>query len=436
MKVCILGLGYVGCVSAACLSKVGHEVIGVDINQAKVDMVKEGRSPLVEPGLDDLIREEVAGGRLQATSDFDAAVGCCEVTMVCVGTPSAPNGSLQLEFVYRVARQFGNALKNIDVFRVVAIRSTVLPGTLDSVVEIISDLSGKREGRDFGACSNPEFLREGSAIKDFHSAPYTIIGTRSQSAGDTMGRLYQPFDIPALVTAPRTAEMIKYASNAFHALKIAFANEVGTLCKISGVDSHELMDVFCRDDRLNVSAAYLKPGFAFGGSCLPKDLRALTYLAKQSDLDLPLLSTILPSNERHLQRAINLLLSYGRKRVGVLGLSFKEDTDDLRESPMVHLVETLIGKGYDVRIYDKNVHLARLYGANKKYIVEKIPHISRLIVTDWKQILDHAEVLAIGNNCAEFAEIVARARAETVVCDLVKLMDSTAVGNRYDGLCW
>ncbi len=437
MRIAVFGLGYVGCVSAACFAKENHEVIGVDVNKDKVDIINSGKSPIVEPGLDEVIKEVVENGKLRATTDYFEAVANADISLVCVGTPSQKNGSVSLDYIFRVAEQIGEALKQVDHHHVVVIRSTVPPGTLEKTLQIVAEKSGKKIGEQFGGASNPEFLREGTALKDFYEPPYTIIGEFDKKSGDYLEQIYAFLDAPLIRTDVKVAELVKYANNVFHALKVAFANEVGTVCKAYGVDSHKLMDIFVMDTKLNISPYYLKPGFAFGGSCLPKDVRALTYQAKTLDLNLPLLNSVIPSNREHIQRAIDLVLSYGKKRIGILGLSFKGNTDDLRESPMVDVVETLIGKGYDIQIYDRNVQLARLFGANKEYINNKIPHISKLMVDNLEKLLEFAEVVIIGNKNPEFTRLLEASKEDFVVIDFVRIVnDLQRLNVKYDGLCW
>ncbi|HET8676105.1 MAG TPA: UDP-glucose/GDP-mannose dehydrogenase family protein, partial [Blastocatellia bacterium] len=346
MRLSIFGLGYVGCVSAACFTRDGRDVIGVDANQVKVEIINSGRSPIVEPGIEDLIRRGVESGRLRATTNAEQAVHSSDVSLVCVGTPSHNNGSLDLSYVERVCHEIGEALHTKLDFHIVAIRSTMLPGSVEStVIPALESGSGKKAGRDFKVAINPEFLREGSSISDFANPPFTLIGADDEDTAAIMSRLYSHIDAPVITMAIKEAEMVKYACNCFHALKITFANEIGNICKAMDIDSHKVMDAFCKDTKLNLSAYYLKPGFAFGGSCLPKDLRAITYKAKQLDVEAAMLNSILVSNRQQVERAVEMVLGTGRKRVGVLGLSFKSGTDDLRESPMVSLIETLIGKG-------------------------------------------------------------------------------------------
>ncbi len=436
MKLSIFGLGYVGCVSAACFAKEGHTVIGVDVNSNKVEMINAGNSPIVEAGIGPLLDEVVKANRLSATTDSAAAVRDSDVSLVCVGTPSNPNGSLDLRYVTRVCAEIGAALKEKNGLHVVVIRSTMLPGTIESVViPTLEEHSEKQVGIDFGVAINPEFLREGSSLKDFYAPPFTLIGADDNDTTATVRSLYSGVDAPVIATSVKTAEMVKYVCNCFHALKVSFANEVGNICKAVGVDSHEVMDIFCRDTKLNLSSYYLKPGFAFGGSCLPKDLRAINYKAKQVDVDVPVLSSILPSNRQQIERAVEMVLATGKKRVGILGFSFKAGTDDLRESPMVTLIETLIGKGLQLSIYDRDVSLARLFGANKEYIEGQIPHIAQLMSTSIEDVLGFAEILVVGNKAEEFKDIERKQREGQVVIDLVRLFDKTS-SDSYQGICW
>jgi len=438
MRVSIFGLGYVGSVSAAAIAADGHEVIGVDVNADKVDTINAGRSPIVEPGLEALIEELVEGKRLRATTSPEEAVGDSEVSLVCVGTPSRKNGSLDLSYLARVVEQIGAAIARKSAYHVVVIRSTVLPGTTHGVIiPALEAYSGKKYGEGFGVSVNPEFLREGTALRDFREPPLTLVGHNhaADAAGTTA--LYHSIDAPLISTSIRVAEMMKYTSNAWHAVKVCFANEIGNVCKRVGVDSHEVMDIFCRDDKLNLSPYYLKPGFAFGGSCLPKDVRALQYRAREVDLELPLINAILPSNRCQLQHAIDQILETGKKRIGLLGFSFKAGTDDLRESPMVVLAEQLLGKGHEICIYDQNVSLARLVGSNKQYIEEQIPHLSRHLCTSIDELLARSEVIVVGNNAPEFRDALARTRADQIVIDLVRVpVDASAVKASYSGICW
>jgi GDP-mannose 6-dehydrogenase len=437
MRLSVFGLGYVGCVSAACFAREGHEVTGVDVSPVKVEIINSGRSPIVEAGIGELIQEMVSSGRLRATTDSAEAVAASDVSLVCVGTPSRDNGSLDLTYVKRVCQEIGAALEHKRERHTVVIRSTMLPGTIEgTVVPALEVYSGKKAGRDFGVCINPEFLREGTSLKDFYSPPFTLVGADDEDTAAVVSRLYSKIDAPLYVTPVKAAEMVKYACNCFHALKVSFANEIGNVCKGLGIDSHEVMRVFCEDRKLNLSPYYLKPGFAFGGSCLPKDLRAINYKAKELDVDVPLLSSILPSNRRQVERAVEMVLKTGRKKVGVLGFSFKAGTDDLRESPMVTLIEALIGKGIHLAVYDRDVSLARLFGANKEYIEREIPHISQLMRASVDEVLEASDVLIVGNKSEEFREIEGRLRNDQLVIDLVRLFDGRTSDDKYQGICW
>jgi GDP-mannose 6-dehydrogenase len=438
MRIAVLGLGYVGCVTAAALAAEGHRVQGVDVDATKVAMLAAGRSPIVERGVDELIAEVVADGRLTATTDAADAIRDAEVSLVCVGTPSGRGGELDLTAVRRVSEDIGRALADHDRDHVVAVRSTMLPGSIgEVVVPALEAASGRRVGDGIGVCVNPEFLREGSALADFRDPPFTLVGSDDPAAAEVVARLYAGLDAPVVLTDLGPAELVKYASNAFHALKVTFANELGLLAKDLGIDSHAVMDVFVRDTRLNISPAYLTPGFAFGGSCLPKDVRSLVARARTRHLDLPVLHAILPSNDGHLATALELVERTGKRRVTMLGLSFKPGTDDLRESPNVALTERLIGKGYDVRIVDRNVSLARIVGANKRYIEETIPHLSSLLVDDLATALDHAEVVVVGVADPELAALPTLLRADQHVIDLVRLdLDPAELPGSYEGIAW
>jgi len=437
MKLSVFGIGYVGCVSAACFAKEGHDVTGVDVNPTKVEIINKGNSPIIEPGIGELMKEAVASHRLRATTSAAEAVNNSEVSLVCVGTPSNSNGSLDLRYVTRVCEEIGAALRTKQERHVVIMRSTMLPGTIENVlVPALEKASGKMAGADFGVCINPEFLREGSSLKDFYAPPFTIIGADDETAAAVVRALYANIDAPLFVTTLKTAEMVKYVCNSFHALKVGFANEVGNICKALAIDSHVVMDIFCQDTKLNLSPYYLKPGFAFGGSCLPKDLRAINYKAKELDVEVLLLSAVLPSNRLQIERAVDMVVSTGEKRIGVLGFSFKAGTDDLRESPMVSLIETLIGKGYQLSIYDRDVSLARLFGANKEYIEREIPHILQLMRDSLQEVLEDSDVLIIGNEAPEFFELETDLRADQVVIDLVRLFEGRTSDERYRGICW
>jgi GDP-mannose 6-dehydrogenase len=437
MRISVFGLGYVGCVSAACFAKQGHEVVGVDVNQTKIDIINGGKSPIVEEGIAELIGEMVATNRLRATTDTNEAVRETDISLVCVGTPSNPNGSLDLKYVKSVCKEIGAALELKNSKHVVVIRSTMLPGTIEGVViPALEVYSGKKNGRDFGVCINPEFLREGSSIKDFYSPPFTLIGADDEAVAAQVKRLYSGINAPVFVTPINAAEMVKYSCNCFHALKVSFANEIGNICKGLNIDSHIVMDVFSADTKLNLSPYYLKSGFAFGGSCLPKDLRAMTYKAKELDVETPVLSSIIESNRKQIQHAVEMVFATGKKKIGVLGFSFKAGTDDLRESPMVTLIETLIGKGMQLSIYDRDVSLARLFGANKEYIEREIPHISQLMRASIDDVLIEADVLIIGNKNDEFRAIESKLRGDQTVIDLVRIFGERVSGGQYQGICW
>ncbi len=438
MRVSVFGLGYVGSVSAASFAADGHDVIGVDVNPVKVAAINEGRSPIVEPGLDELLKQAVAAKRLRATTSTEDAVNNSDLSLLCVGTPSRKNGSLDLSYLVRVSEQIGEVLKNKKDYHVVVVRSTVLPGTTPNmVIPALEKFSGKKYGEGFGVAVNPEFLREGSALKDFRQPPLTLIGHNHAADAEPTKALYGKVDAPIFATSIGVAEMMKYTSNTWHAVKVVFANEIGNLCKRVGVDSHEVMEIFCQDDKLNLSPYYLKPGFAFGGSCLPKDVRALHYRAKEVDLDLPMIGAVLNSNELQVQHAVDQIVATGKKKIGLFGFSFKAGTDDLRESPMVTMAEALLGKGYELFIYDKNVSLARLVGANKQYIEEQIPHLSRHLSESIDDVIANAEVIVIGNGSPEFSEAVTRCRADQTVIDLVRIpLDFDRVTAKYDGICW
>jgi GDP-mannose 6-dehydrogenase len=424
MKVSVFGLGYVGCVSAACLAARGHQVIGVDVSPVKVDLVSRGQAPVIEERIGELTAEVVRDGALRATTDTAEAIATTDISLVCVGTPSAANGSLSTVYLERVCEQIGGALAAKPTRHTVVFRSTMLPGTcLSLLVPILEKSSGKTAGVDFGVAVNPEFLREGSSIKDFFDPPKTVIGETDALTGDAVASLYEGLPGEVFRVPIPVAEMIKYADNSYHAVKIAFANEIGSVCRALGVDSTEVIDVFLADRKLNVSPAYLRPGFAFGGSCLPKDLRGLVYAAGRADVSVPLLSHVLVSNEDHLRRAVDLVIATGKRRIGLFGLSFKPGTDDLRESPLVELAERLLGKGFDLRIYDQNVSLSHLVGANREYVESRLPHLSALLTSDATEVLAHAEVCVIG--CTdEHVRAAVEAAGERPVVDLVRLPDA------------
>lgn len=436
MKISVFGMGYVGAVAAGCLADEGHAVIGVDPNRTKVDLMNAGKTPIIEKDIGNIIARAVEADLLMATDDCRRAVLESEISLICVGTPSLPNGSLDLGHVRQVCEEIGSVLSDKTGFHVVAVRSTMLPGSIRSVViETLEHFSGKKAGIDFGVCINPEFLREGTAVYDYLHPPKTVIGETDSASGDILLQLYAHMDAPVIRTDLETAEMVKYSDNAWHAVKVAFTNEIGTICKAVGIDSHEVMAIFCKDLKLNLSSYYMKPGFAFGGSCLPKDVRALTHRARSLDLELPLLNSILPSNERQVRNGIRLIMDKGNKKVGILGFSFKAGTDDLRESPMVTVIETLLGKGYALKLYDRNVNLAALTGANQDYILNHIPHIARLMVDTMAELLAFAETIVIGNGSEEFREVPGSLSSGQSVVDLVRIVPHTSQG-AYDGIGW
>jgi len=437
VKVSVFGLGYVGAVSAGCLADSGNWVVGVDAIATKVGLINQGQSPIVEAEISGIIRSAVDRGCLRATQNARQAILDTDLSFVCVGTPSQNNGNLDLRYIRRVSEQIGGALKERASRHTVVIRSTILPGTMRNIViPVLEEFSGKKAGRDFGVCHNPEFLREGSAVKDFHCPPQTVIGQFDAESGDVLAEVYKAIDAPLTRTDLETAEMVKYVCNSWHALKIGFANEIGNICKSFSVDAHQVMKIFCQDTKLNISPRYLTPGFAFGGSCLPKDLRAITYQAKMRDLELPILGSILPSNERQVSRGLELIMEKGHKQIGVLGFSFKAGTDDLRESPVIEVIERLIGKGHDLRIYDRNVQMAKLVGANRDFILNRIPHISRLMVDNIDAVLEHAQTIVIGNNDPEFQEVPSRLREDQCLVDFIRVTPNRSLNGRYDGICW
>jgi len=437
-QVSIFGLGYVGSVTAACLASKGHLVTGVDMNRSKVEQLDAGRSPIVEPGLTDLVEQAHQAGRLRATTDSETAVLQTDISFLCVGTPSLRSGKLDLGHVEPVCREIGNVLKRKDAFHLVVLRSTVLPGTAESIViPALEKTSGKRMGKHFGVCVNPEFMREGTAVADFLQPAMTIIGAQDAQHAAVLRELYAWAPGRIFETSFRSAEMVKYVCNTWHALKVAFANEVGTLAKGLGVDAEAITEIFTADDRLNISATYLKPGFAFGGSCLPKDVRALNYRARELDLKLPLFNSIMPSNDEHLGRAIQMVLDTGRRNIAILGLSFKAATDDLRESPQVQLVKHLLGEGCTIKIWDDNVSLGRLVGSNRDYIEQAIPHIGSLLENDLGQIFRDAQVVVIGTRGISRDQLQAHLRPDHIVVDLVNLeRNRRPAAAHYEGICW
>ena len=438
-SISVFGLGYVGTVTAACLAHKGHHVIGVDLSPTKVEAMQAGRSPVVEPRVGDLISESHAANRLHATSDAEYAVLNSEISFLCVGTPSLRNGKLDLGHIEPVCREIGQVLKKKDAFHLIVLRSTVLPGTAETiVVPALEKSSGKKLGQGFGVCVNPEFMREGTAVADFLEPAMTVIGAAESKDSDVLREIYKWAPGRIFETSFRSAEMVKYICNAWHAVKVSFANEVGTLAKELGVDAEAVVEIFTADTKLNISPTYLKPGFAFGGSCLPKDVRALNYRAKELDLNLPLFQSILASNDEHLDRAVEMVLATGKKKIAILGLSFKAATDDLRESPQVQLVKRLLGEGRQVRIWDDNVSLGQLIGSNRQYIEEVIPHIGSLLSTSLSEVVNSAEIVVIATRGLQGDELRKSLRPEHIVIDLVNLERKLrpATSGAYEGICW
>jgi len=435
MKVSIFGLGYVGCVSAGCLSSKGHKVIGVDVVENKVNLINQGRPTIIEKDIDSLIMRGTEEGLLEATSDVKYAISNTDISIIAVGTPSTKEGHLNLNYIYKVAEEIGEALENKDGFHVVAIRSTVLPGTNEKVGEIIEKTSGKMRNSEFSVVSNPEFLREGTAVEDYFNPPLTLLGVDNDNARDMMLELYKELPGEMVVTDIKVAEIMKYVNNTFHALKIVFGNEVGNICKKLDIDSHKVMEIFCKDKQLNISPYYFKPGFAYGGSCLPKDTKALRTLARDNYIISPVIENIELSNEIQKQNALEMILDTGKKNVGILGLSFKAGTDDLRCSPMVDVVEGLIGKGINVSIYDKNVKVSELTGTNKDYIDSKIPHIQEFVTDNIDKVCSESEVIVITNKEKEFEEILKK-YPRKMILDLVRLSNEISYEGLYEGLSW
>ncbi|MDX1366964.1 UDP-glucose/GDP-mannose dehydrogenase family protein [Pseudomonas sp.] len=436
MRISIFGLGYVGAVCAGCLSARGHEVIGVDISPSKIDLINQGRSPIVEPGLEALLEAGVKAGTLSGSTDVQAAVRSTELSLLCVGTPSKRNGDLALHFIESVCSQVGTALREKSAWHTVVVRSTVLPGTVRTVViPILEECSGKRAGIDFGVAVNPEFLRESTAIEDYNYPPMTVIGELDQRSGDLLQGLYQELDAPIVRKSIDVAELIKYTCNVWHATKVTFANEIGNIAKAAGVDGREVMDVICQDHKLNLSKYYMRPGFAFGGSCLPKDVRALNYRAGQLDVEVPLIGSLMRSNSAQVQHAFDIIASYDKRKVALLGLSFKAGTDDLRESPLVELAEMLIGKGFELNIYDSNVEYARVHGANKDYIESKIPHVSSLLDSDFERVVERSDVIVLGNADERFRALARQVPDGKQVVDLVGFMAHPS-RDGSEGICW
>jgi len=436
MKISIFGLGYVGAVSAVCLANDGYTVIGVDPYKPKVDLINEGKTPIIEKDVGEMIDKAVKNGLLSATQNASEAIENTDISLICVGTPSLQNGSLDLSYIRKVCVEIGEAIKAKGGFHVVVIRSTMLPGSMSSVVvPVLEESSGMKAGIDFGVCNNPEFLRESTAVYDYYNPPKIVIGESDSRAGDMLAELYSKLDAPFVRTSIETAEMVKYTDNVWHALKVGFANEIGNISKAVGIDGHEVMDIFCKDTKLNLSPYYMKPGFAFGGSCLPKDVRALTYKARSLDINTPILNSIIPNNICQIEKGLSMITEKGNQKVGILGFSFKAGTDDLRESPLVNVIEGLIGKGFDIKLYDKNVNIAKLVGANRDYILNTIPHISSLMVDSIDEVILHADTVVIGNKASEFKDVIKNLSGGKKVVDLVRIIERRS-DDTYDGICW
>lgn len=438
MEVSIFGLGYVGAVSLACLARDGHKVVGVDIDPVKLDLIRSGKSPVIESGMPELMQAVVESGRVSVTDDVSRALDGSTVSFICVGTPSRSNGSQDQRAVLRLTEELGRCLAKRTGHHTFVYRSTLAPGTVeDTLIPMLEKLSGKREGVDFDVCFQPEFLREGSSIRDYDKPPFTVVGVRRREAAEPLRALFGHLPCEFQSTSVATAETLKYFCNIFHALKITFANEVGRLCQSLSVDPHEVMDLLCADRQLNISPAYLRPGFAFGGSCLPKDLRAIMHIAKGADVELPMLGGIMPSNRLQIDQAVEAVLSRGRPTVGMIGLSFKSGTDDLRESPLVTFAERLLGKGLKLSIYDPEVNISRLIGANRRYIEAAIPHIGSVMTEDSRKLLETSEVVVLGLTDPHLVEQVLKTvKSHQLVVDLVGMTDRAGLNCEYRGVCW
>ena len=436
MNISIFGLGYVGCVSIGCLAKNGHHVIGVDVSQVKVDQINAGKATIIEKDIDIIIAVQRAKGNIEATTDSKEAILKTDITIVAVGTPSSDKGHLNLNYIFKVAEVAGLALKEKKDFHIIAIRSTIMPGTCDKFATIVEEASGKKRNVDFAIVDNPEFLREGTAVEDYYNPPLTLIGSDNSQAAETVASLYRQLPGEVIITDLKIAEIMKYVNNTFHALKISFGNEIGNICSEMGIDSHKVMEIFCKDKQLNISPYYFKPGFAFGGSCLPKDLKGLQTLAHDLYVSVPVIDSINKSNELQITRAVDIIQHTEKKRIGFLGLSFKAGTDDLRNSPAVAVVETLLGKGYSVKIYDKHIHLSNLTGTNKVYIDHHIPHLSKLMVKDAEDLIKDVDVIVINNKEQEYLDVLEKAGDEALIVDMVRLPEAIRKKNNYTGINW
>lgn len=435
MDISIFGLGYVGCVSLGCLAKNGHNVIGVDISSVKVDQINSGIATIIEKDINTIIAEEYLAGRIKATTDTFQAIESSEISIVAVGTPSTNKGHLDLQYIFNVAENIGQALTGKDSFHIIAIRSTIMPGTCDKFADIVEKTSGRKRNVDFAIVDNPEFLREGTAVHDYYNPPLTLIGSDNMNAADKIADLYRKLPAEIIITDLKTAEIMKYINNTFHALKISFGNEIGNICSELGIDSHKVMEIFCKDTQLNISPYYFKPGFAYGGSCLPKDLKGLQTLAHDLYVDVPLIDSINKTNDIQVQRAVKMIYRYWNKKLGFLGLSFKAGTDDLRNSPAVTVIEALLGKGCDITIYDKNINLAMLTGTNKEYINSRIPHLATLLIDDPFRLIDKSDVIIINTREPEFIKLVADIDNKIII-DFVRLDDALLSKSNYLGVNW
>lgn len=435
MNISIFGLGYVGCVSLGCLAQNGHKVIGVDVNQNKIDLINQGKPTIIEAEIDLIIKEQHAAGSIIATTDSEMAVFNSEISIIAVGTPSSEKGHLNLNYIFTVAEKIGSAISKKDEFHIVALRSTVMPGTCDKIADIIEKSSGKKRNEAFAVVDNPEFLREGTAVKDYYHPPLTLIGSDNKEAAAKVARLYEQLPAEIIISDLKVAEIMKYVNNTYHALKISFGNEVGNICSELGIDSHEVMDIFCKDKQLNISPYYFKPGFAYGGSCLPKDLKGLQTLAHDLYVNVPVIDSIDKTNENQIARATKMIYKYWNKKLGFLGLSFKEGTDDLRNSPAVRVIESLLGKGADITVYDKNVNTTMLTGTNKDYIDARIPHLSKLLNSDLEEVISKSDVLVVNTKEKEFIERL-KTIDNKIIIDFVRLGDEFLDKKNYRGINW
>jgi GDP-mannose 6-dehydrogenase len=435
MKISIFGLGYVGCVSLGCLAKNGHYVIGVDTNPTKVEQINSGKATIIEKEVDTIIAEQRLSGHISATTDNQLAIKGSDISIIAVGTPSTDKGHLNLQYIFKVAENIGEALQHKDSFHIIAIRSTIMPGTCDKFAAIVEKISGKKRNEDFAIVDNPEFLREGTAVQDYYNPPLTLIGSDNLEAAEKVAELYRQLPGEIIITDLKIAEIMKYINNTYHALKISFSNEIVNICSELGIDSHKVMDIFCKDKQLNISPYYFKPGFAYGGSCLPKDLKGLQTLAHDLYIDVPVIDGINKTNDLQIQRAIKLIYKYWDKKLGFLGLSFKAGTDDLRNSPTVSIIEALLGKGCDIVIYDKNINMAMLTGTNKDYIDSRIPHLSSLLVSDPAELINDCDIIVINTKEPEFVKLVSDIDNKVII-DFVRLNEAIISKNNYIGINW